>query len=140
MILVCDDERERMEPLIDVLRLLKYDAELVSDADEVPVFLEEHHSRVDVVLLDIRMPVGSLVEHLRNRGYECENPSEHSGMILFKYIRDTYALPVVVHSVLRDLRIREFFDTRENTEFVPKPAPSIEIVEALERAIGRQNE
>lgn len=138
MIIVCDDERERLLPLVDILKLLNYDAQLISKAHELPGFLAEHHADVLAVLLDIRMPNGELLDELARRGYEVQETHAHAGTILYQYIRDRWHIPVVVHSVLRDSSLLQFFE-EERVPFIAKPASSTAIVEELEKAIGRGN-
>ena len=62
-----------------------------------------------------------------------------TGIILYQYVRDTYQLPVVVHSVIRDRQLEEFFRLHD-VEYLRAPVSPNEIVEALERAMGRRNE
>lgn|GEM_PF-5009317 len=136
---MCDDEKRRVEPLIDVLNLLGYEATVLDNPSDVPTFLDEHHDEIDVILLDLHMPNGTLATELNARGFECD-AREETGILLYGYVKKTYHLPVVVHSVLRGRQVMEYFQNEKGVEFLSKPASSDKIVEAIERVIGRRNE
>ena len=66
MILMVDNDGSRMEPLKEYLMLYGYDVELKMDVDGAMNFILENIGQIELIILDIMMPNGELLNNLHN--------------------------------------------------------------------------
>lgn len=112
-ILLIDDDRKRMGPFIETLRLT-HEVNYLFDANDIFPFLNDKSNEIDLIILDIMMSIGNLKENFKD-----EDNEKETGIFIFKLLKKKFPkIPVIIFSVVKDDEIKKIFN---DTLFIEKP-------------------
>ena len=96
MILFVDDEPRELDSHRLELEMSGYGVVFESDVDNALQFIEENRDNIELLILDIMMPVGKAFENARHEGMR-------TGIDFYERIRKTFAnLPVIIFTNVTD--------------------------------------
>lgn len=115
MILIVDDERRYTLPYYEHLKLSGYRVEFRKDVVAAFHFLQEHLERIDVLVLDIMMPSGSMFTR-----EETDN-GLHTGVCFYDRVRKIAPrLPVIFLTNLSNEKLEERFQAEPYCRYIVK--------------------
>lgn len=133
MILIIDEEKRRLAPYISELESSGYEVHVAMDVDSAVKFLPGNLDRIELVILDIIMPPGTVFqdEDTRN-GLRTGIPMYH------RVRRDAPHMPVVVLTNVSDPDVEKFFENESRCWFLRKEDYfSFELAQMVDRILAR---
>jgi|GEM_PF-1222931 len=104
MIILVDDERRQMESYLDELKLANYKIEFRKDVGAAINFLKENLADIELLILDIMMPPGTLF------GSSETNGGLRTGLHLYELIRENSPkLPILILTNVSDPGVHKHF-------------------------------
>jgi CheY-like chemotaxis protein len=125
MILFVDNEPRRMEVYLEEFRLPEhnYHIEIMTDIDSALDFFEEKHDKIELIILDIMMPVSSRLEKTKVNG------GLRTGIAFYQKIRETNKdLPIIFFTNVSNLNNKEVEQEIHNN---PKKIKLLQKVDTL---------
>lgn len=133
MILFVDDERRVMDSYVLELKLSNYDVHYESNVDDAWAFFQEKSDRVELLILDLMMPSGSISENQdTTRGLR-------TGVHFFRKAREVLPeCPVIILTNLKEGNLSDSLNEEKKCWYIEKttylPYELVEIVGRILRS------
>ena len=115
MILFVDDEKRRMSSYVDELEFSNYHVDFKSDIDSALAALEQKQDQIELLILDIMMPIGKNFSDIQN------NNGLRTGVFFYRKIRQQNAtLPIIIFTNVSDKNLARDIDQDSKTSFYQK--------------------
>ncbi|MBZ8178958.1 hypothetical protein [Oscillatoria salina] len=114
MILFIDDEYRRVKPYIEELELSGYQVEFKDNLDDALNFWEERKQEINLIVLDIMMPIGNNFDESAQQEAEC---GLKTGIYFYNKYLKSKDTPVILFTHLSDVNIP---DNEDNQFFLFK--------------------
>lgn len=126
LILMVDNDKQKMNSLKTTLELYGFDIEFRGDVDSVMEYVHQNTGTIDLILLDIMMPNGKLFEEIDTR------KGKDTGLHLYRKIREMFNGPILFYTVVRNKeRVESFIDSDMKVAYLTKPQEPRTIVEKI---------
>lgn len=126
LLLMIDEDRQKMEPLQATLELYGFNVEYCMDVDGAMEYVCQNTDSIDIILLDIMMPSGKLFEGIDTRN------GKDTGLHLYRKIREVYYGPIIFYTVVRNRELVEsFISSDPRVAYLTKPQEPEEIVKRI---------
>lgn len=115
MILFVDDERRYVDDYVEELRLSGFTVEYRKTVDAAHKFLLENLAQIDLLVLDIMMPPGELLQEAQT------NHGLRTGERFYELARQLApGLPVIILTNVIDEQVKERFEQEPSCWFIGK--------------------
>lgn len=132
MILLVDDERRYMLSYLEELKFSGYKFEFRKDVKVAMNFLDEHLAEIELLILDIMMPVSTLFDNASTTG------GLRTGVRFYDLVRQKApALPVLILTNVSDPEVKLHFQHEPRCWFMRKEdCLPFELVEEIGRILS----
>lgn len=129
MILMVDEEKRRMSTFKDYLEDEGYIVVFINDIHEAYVYVEQNHSQIQALILDIMMPWGDLFTR------EETGSGVLTGIRFYKKVRAAWLpeTPVIIYTAVNRSHLSKAMLDEENCSFIGKPDPPSKVVRRLKQ-------
>lgn len=132
MILFVDDERRYVDGYVEELRLSGFTVEYRKTVDAAHKFLVENLPQIDLLVLDIMMPPGELLQEAQT------NHGLRTGVRFFEQVRQLApVLPVIILTNVTDEQVKEQLQQEPFCWFIRKEdCFPFELAEEVQRILS----
>lgn len=121
-----DNDKQKMSPLQATLELYGFDVEFCRDVDNAIEYVRKNTDTIDLILLDIMMPNGKLLEEIDTRS------GKDTGLYLYREIREMFNGPILFYTVVRNKAlVGSFISSDTKAAYLTKPQEPEEIVKEI---------
>lgn len=115
-ILWIDDDSYQTKTLKELFELYSYSVDFYCNYEAAYFLLEKDPKEYDAIILDVMLPFGKMF------GAKESRDGTITGLLLYKKIRNFYKGPVIIYSIIRDVRIiNQYIKNDDNAKILNKP-------------------